>query len=166
MKKMSASQQKFLKFLHLVSAGLWLSCVMVLALLPIISTQTDSGDEIYMYNLAYHFIDMFVLTPASLFTLMTGLFYSLFTKWGFFRHGWLIYKWIITLFIIITGTFYLGPMVTELLEIADTKRITALQDQYYMQGQTIGLYAAIINTLLLVVAVLVSVYKPWKNLNK
>ena len=164
MKKMTLSQQKLLKVFHLVTAALWLSCVIVLALLPIISSPTASDDEIYMYNLAYHFIDMFILTPASLLTLFTGLLYSLFTKWGFFRHGWLVYKWIATLFIITTGTFYLGPMVTELLEIADTKRVAALQDQYYMQGQTIGLYAAIINSLLLVFAVLVSVYKPWKNL--
>lgn len=165
-KTLTSSQQKFLKFLHLTAAGLWLSCVIVLTLLPVVSTGNMTGDEVYMYNLVYHFIDMFILTPASLMTLFTGLVYSLFTKWGFFQHGWLVYKWIVTLFIVITGTFYLGPMVMDLLEIADTKRAAALQDQYYMQGQTIGVWAAIINTALLLVAVFVSVYKPWKNLKK
>lgn len=57
-------------------------------------------------------------------------------------------------------------MVTELLEIADIKRIDALQDQYYLYGETIGLYAAIINSLLLIIAVMFSVYKPWKNIRK
>ncbi len=161
---MTASQQKLLKAFHLISAGLWLSCIIVLALLPVISAKIITGDEIYMYNLTYHFIDMFILTPASLLTLLTGLLYSLFTKWGFFRQGWIVYKWTVTLLIIITGTLYLGPMVTELLEIANVKRIAALEDQYYMQGHTIGLYAAIVNTLLLIVAVIVSVYKPWKNI--
>ncbi len=164
MKKMTVFQQKLLKVFHLITASLWLSSVIALALLPIISSPTATGDEIYMYNLTYHFIDMFILTPAALVTLITGLIYSLFTTWGFFRHGWIVYKWIVSLLIIITGTFYFGPMVTELLEIADTKRIAALQDQYYMQGHTVGLYAAIVNTSLLVVAVIVSVYKPWKNI--
>jgi len=164
MTKLSVSQQKFLKGFHLVVAGLWLSCVMVLGLMPIIAAGLTSGDEIYMYNLAYHFIDILVLTPAAVITLLTGVVYSVFTKWGFFKHGWLIYKWIVTLLIIVVGTFYLGPMVTELLEMADAKRAAVLQDPKYLQGHTIGLCAAIVNSILLILAVFFSVYKPWKNL--
>lgn len=164
--KLTVPQQKFLKGAHLISAGLWLSCVIVLALLPVISSRLVSGDEIYLYSLVYHFIDMFILTPAAIFTLLTGLVYSLFTKWGFFRHGWLIYKWVVTVLIIVIGTFYLGPMVERLLEIADTKRAAALQDQYYLHGQSVGIYAAIINSTLLTLAVFISVYKPWKNIRK
>ena len=166
MKKLTVSQQKILKTIHLISVSLWLSSVVILMLLPIISRNITLGDELYMYNLAYHFIDMFILTPAAIFTLLTGLIYSLFTKWGFFRHGWIVYKWAATLLIIITGTFYLGPMVTKLLEITDVQRIAALQDQYYIQGEVVGLYAAIINSSLLVIAVFFSVYKPWKNIIK
>ena len=165
-KRITASQQKFLKFLHLTSSGVWLSCVIVLALLPVIATRNTTGGGIYMYTLAYHFIDMFILTPASLLTLVTGLVYSLFTQWGFFRHGWIVYKWIVTLFIVITGTVYLGPMVTDLLEIATAKQGEALQDRQYVQSTTIGLWAAILNSTLLIGAVFVSVYKPWKNLKK
>ncbi|SDZ94563.1 hypothetical protein SAMN05660420_00830 [Desulfuromusa kysingii] len=166
MPQLSASQQKLLKTIHLLAAGLWLSSVIILMLLPLLSRGITSGDEIYMYNRAYHFIDMLILTPAAIVTFLTGLIYSLFTQWGFVRHGWIIYKWIITLLIIITGTFYLGPMVTKLLAIADAKRIVALQDSYYIQGEVIGLSAAIINSLLLIVAVLFSVYKPWKNVKR
>lgn len=161
---MTVSQQKLLKVFHVIASGLWLSCVIVLAALPIISISTASGDEVYMYNHAYHFIDMSILIPASIVTVSTGLCFSLFTKWGFVQHGWIIYKWIVTLFIVIAGTFYLGPMVTDLLEIANRERIEALQDPRYIQSQAIGTYAAIINASLLVVAVVVSVYKPWKNL--
>ena len=163
---LTTSQQKILKTVHLISVSLWLSNVITLLFLPIISRNIASGDELYMYNVIYHFIDMFLLTPAAILTLITGLIYSIFTKWGFFKQGWLIYKWVVTLIIIITGTFYLGPMVTKLLEIADAKRIMALQDQYYLQGETIGIYAAIINAFLLITAIAFSAYKPWKNINK
>jgi hypothetical protein len=152
--------------IHILVAGLWLSSVIVLALLPILALRLESGDEIYMYNLIYHFIDIYILTPAAVFTLGTGLIYSIFTRWGFFRHGWLIYKWVATLSIIVIGTFYLGPMVGQLLSIADLKRSEALLDPYYLQGHAIGLYAAIINALLLIGAVYVSIFKPWKNINK
>ena len=164
MKKLSMSGQRFLKAVHLVVVGLWLSCVIVLLVMPIISRHIETGEELYMYNLIYHFIDLYILTPAAIATLLTGIVYSLFTKWGFFRHGWLVYKWIVTLTIIISGTFYLGPMVTKMLAITDLKRLSALQDAYYVQGVTIGIWAAIINTLLLLTAVFFSVYKPWKNI--
>lgn len=163
MKKLTAKQQKALKTIHLVFVSIWFSSVVTLMLLPILSQKITNGDELYMYNVAYHFIDMFILTPAAVVVLLTGLVYSIFTKWGFAKHGWIIYKWIVTLVIIITGTFYLGPMVENLLEIADTKRINALYDVYYLQSESIGLYAAIINATLLAVAIGISVYKPRKS---
>jgi len=166
MQKLTVAQQKFLKGVHLLVAGLWLSCVIVLGLLPILTSSLTAGDEIYMYNLAYHFIDFYILTPAAVVTLITGLVYSIFTKWGFFKHGWLIYKWVVTLAIIIVGTFYLGPLVGDLLTIADAKRAAALHDPYYIQGHAIGIFAAIINSTLLTLAVFFSIYKPWKNLKK
>jgi len=164
MKKMSASGQRLLKSIHIVVAGLWLSCVILLAVMPIIAKNMASGDELFMYNYIYHFIDMYALTPAAMATLVTGLVFSLFTRWGFVRHGWIVYKWIVTLAIIISGTFYLGPMVTRLLEISDVSRLAALRDEYYIRGATIGAWAGIINSLLLIVAVFFSVYKPWKNI--
>jgi hypothetical protein len=166
MNKLTTSQQKILKPIHLISAGLWLSSVLILMLLPIISINITTGDELYFYNLVYYFIDMFILTPAAIFTLLTGLIYSLFTNWGFFRHGWLVYKWVVTLLIILIGTFYLAPLVTNSLEIANIKRLASLQDPNYTHGEIVGIYAAIINSLLLIIAVFFSVYKPWKNINK
>jgi len=166
MKKLSLAGQRFLKSVHLIAVGSWLSCVIVLLVMPVITRHIVTGEELYMYNLMYHFIDMYILTPAAIATLLTGIVYSLFTKWGFFKHGWLIYKWIVTLAIIISGIFYLGPMVTKMLAITDLKRLGALQDAYYLQGVKIGVWAAIINTFLLLTAVFFSVYKPWKNIKK
>ncbi len=130
----------------------------MLTVLPFVAGRIANGDELYMYNFIYHFIDMDVLTPAAILTLLTGLVYSLFTQWGFIKHGWIIYKWLVTLAIIITGTFYLGPMVANLLEISNLQRIAALNDQYYKHGVTVGLWAGAINTTLLVIAVFLSIY--------
>ena len=165
-KRMTVSQQKLLKIFHLLFAGIWFSCVILITLLPLISKKLTTGDELYMYNVIYHFIDMVVLTPACIATLLTGLIYSIFTKWGFIKHGWIIYKWVVTLLLVIVGTFYLGSMVTKNLEIADVKRLAALQDQYYQQGGHIGIWAGVINSSLLIIAVILSVYKPWKNIKK
>lgn len=166
MKQLSRSRQKLLKTIHLISAALWMTGVVIMSLLPVISKGIATGDALYMYDRIYHFIDMKVVTPAAVSTLATGLVYSIFTGWGFFRHGWLIYKWAITLLLICAGTFYLGPMVTKMLHISDAERMAALKNPYYRQGLAIGLWAAVANAVLLISAVVVSVYKPLKNIRK
>ncbi|MGE4420730.1 MAG: hypothetical protein AB7D39_00370 [Pseudodesulfovibrio sp.] len=163
MRKLTRSQQNFLKTIHLISVCVWVTGVLILALMPILHADIESGDALYMYNRIYHFIDIRVLTPAAIATLLTGFVYSAFTSWGFFRHGWLVYKWLATLFIVLTGTFYLGPMVTAILHVADARRLAALQDASYLAGAKIGLWAAIVNTVLLLAAIAASVYKPWRN---
>ncbi len=118
----------------------------------------------YIYNFLYHFIDMKILTPAAVLTLMTGLIYSLFTRWGFVKHGWIVYKWVATVSIIVVGTIYLGRTVEHMLELSEVKRIAALSDPAYISGTRVGLWASLINTVLLGIAVFFSVFKPWKNL--
>lgn len=164
MKRLSISQQKLLKSIHLVTAGIWMTCILLLALLPLLSKDIIDGEALYMYNRVYHFVDIMIVSPAAFFTLLTGLLYSLFTHWGFFKHGWLIYKWIITLGLITTGTFYLGPMVKESLAIVEVKKIAALADPSYIDAFSLSVWVAPFNATLLVLAFIVSVYKPWKKI--
>lgn len=163
MLKLSATQQKLLKFVHIIASGLWLSCVLLLALLPLVPMEGADGEGVYTYRLIFHFIDTYVLTAAAIMTLLTGLLYSMLTRWGFFRSGWLVYKWIVTLGLVLVGTLYLGPLSARLLEIAAEERLRALQDPAYLSGDGILAAAAVVNSLLLALAVLFSVFKPWNR---
>ena len=166
MKLLNVNQLKFLKSVHLISAALWLTCVMLLLILSLVWNRIDEGNQFYMYNAIYCFIDLRILSPAAIVTLITGLIYSLFTKWGFFKHGWLIYKWVVTVALILIGTFYLGPMTSAMRDITAIKHMDALNDANYLHGRSVSAWAAPINSLLLIGAYFVSVYKPWKNINK
>ena len=64
--------------------------------------------------------------------LTTGLIYSFFSKWGFFGHTWLIFKWIVPVSAIIFGTFWLGPWETKMMEISGDIGIGALTDDAYL----------------------------------
>jgi hypothetical protein len=119
-----------------------------------------------MLNTIYHFIDFKILTPAAIGTFITGLIYSLFTKWGFFKHGWIIYKWIITLALILIGTFYLGPITNDLVHLSTKLGIAALNNKEFITIWNICFWAGIINSLLLLSVFLLSILKPRKKLNK
>lgn len=160
---MTPNQIKTLKVFHILFACFWTSCVLVITALSFLAPRFQTGDEIYAFNVIYHFIDLGLLTPAAVLTFLTGLIYSIFTPWGFFKHRWIIIKWIITLTLILVGTFYLGPMVQKLLSIADQERALALSNAYYLHGQKVGLYAGLLNSTLLIAAVFISTFKPWRK---
>lgn len=163
---LSSQHQKLLKVFHLVFVSLWFSSVITMTAITVLSDGLTNGDEFYMLNAIYHFIDFKILTPGAIGTFLTGLIYALFTKWGFFRHGWLIYKWIVTLALILIGTFYLGPMTTEMVDISNELRLAALTNQDFLSRWQIGLWAVFINGTLLLIAFIVSTLKPWKNTRK
>jgi hypothetical protein len=71
-------------------------------------------------------------------TAITGLLYSLLTPWGFFRHRWLLAKWAIALFCVLSGALWLGPSETAMLEISGRLGGAALSDAGYVSSMRIN----------------------------
>lgn len=163
---LSANNQKILKIIHLLFASIWFSSILTMTTITILADGLTDGGEFYMLINIYHFIDFIILTPAAVGVLVTGFVYSIFTRWGFFKHGWLIYKWITTIILVAAGTFYLGPMTTEMLNISEELRITALGNEEFLSRWQIGFWAGVINTAMLLIAFILSTLKPWKNIKK
>lgn len=95
MPKLSPSQQKALKFIHLLAVCCWLGgAVAMLCLSPLCNgPQIANGGQLHGINLALDQIDIWVVViPGAVGCLLTGLVYCIFTKWGFFRHGWIAVK--------------------------------------------------------------------------
>jgi hypothetical protein len=149
-----------------VCVAIWLTGVLLLALLPTLVQPTASDEAIRMFTRIYHFVDIRVLTPAATLTFLTGLAYSTFTNWGFAKHGWILLKWAVTLLLVIWGTFHLGPSVKALLHWTSGNQSGMAQDPRFIGAMHLGTMAAIINGAFLLLAVAVSVFKPWKNLQK
>jgi len=166
MPKLTVKQQKLLKAFHLISVAVWFTSVITMSAITTLADGLEDGGAFAMVHQIYHFVDFKLLTPAAVLTLLTGLVYSMFTRWGFFKHGWLIYKWIITVGIIVWGTVHLGPMCTEIMETTARLQLGALNDPNYLAHWRLGFWAGISNAVLLFGAVIVSTLKPWKNIRK
>jgi hypothetical protein len=59
-----------------------------------------------------------VVVPGAFGCLATGSIYSSFSNRGFFKHNWMIFKWVVTVAAILFGTFFLGPWETNMMEIS------------------------------------------------
>jgi len=106
-------------------------------------------------------IDDFIVIPSAFGTLITGLLFSWFTPWGFFKFKWITVKWIVIVIQILLGSFCLGPWLNGAVAIADAERINALQNQTYLYLSQMNQYFGMLQMVLLVLVVFVSVYKPW-----
>jgi len=165
MKKMSAGAQKWLKAVHLIFAAAWVSSGIAMITIQL-SLTPEGGGELYGILRTVKFIDDFLIIPGALGTLLTGLIYSIWTNWGFFRHHWITVKWVINVGGILFGTFYLGVWLNSLPPIAAEQGLDALSDPLFASNRSMNLTWGSVQVASLVFAMFISVLKPWGRKRK
>ena len=103
-----------------------------------------------------------VVVPGAIGCLVTGLLYSICSNWGFFKHRWLIFKWVVTVVVILFGTFFLGPWETNMMVISGELGIASLGDAFYLYNEKMNIIFGSLQVLLLITTIFISIFKPWK----
>jgi len=160
---LKAGGQKFLKIVHLICAALWIGSAFSMLIVLFLGTP-ENGNQLYMRSYALKLIDDLILIPGAIGCLVTGLIYSIFTKWGFFRHKWIIVKWIMTVAQISFGTFALGPWINNNVILAARLGEAALTDPAVLHNLSMSKTWGTIQALLLLIYLVVSVQKPWRSI--
>ena len=158
---------KWLKGFHLFAVSSWVGGGISLLLLYFIKNGVADGGVLYGINKSIHHVDMAVVViPGAFGCLITGLIYSAFSNWGFFKHTWLTFKWIVTAVAILFGTFFLGPWETTMMEISGKLGISSLSDPSYLFNERMNLIFGTVQVLVLMITVFISIFKPWKSKNR
>jgi uncharacterized membrane protein len=164
MMKLTSTGLKWLKGFHLVAVCCWIGGAVALNLLYLLKDDLTDGGVLYGINRSIHHVDMAVIViPGAFGCLLTGLIYSIFSKWGFFKHTWLTVKWIVTVVAILFGTFFLGPWETAMMEISKELGLAAVTHPEYLYCQQMNLVFGTVQLLVLIVTVFISIFKPWKS---
>jgi len=163
MKQFNVIQQKWLKSFHLLFAAVWLTCGTVMLSFTQVASSLNNADQLYMLNYLTDFIDMKILVPAAMLTLLTGLLYGIYTKWGFFKHRWLVFKWIVTVSIIVIGTIFTGPWIAEMTAMSKSDGMAVLQNSHYQAISRSQLTVGLCMNITLIFTLFISVFKPWKG---
>ena len=162
MYKLKKNVLKILKLLHLLAACCWIGGAASLSVLNLSQRTSDTEGVLYGINTASHLIDMWIVVVfGALGCLITGFLYGLLTNWGFFKHTWLIWKWILTIAAILSGTFFLGVWESSMLEMSREMGQAALQDNAYLSVKTRHLMLSSVQIAALIFMVWLSVFKPW-----
>jgi putative copper export protein len=162
MPKFGKTGLRTLKVLHLLTAGLWVGGSFGLNAMLLSPGSPSSGGELVGYNEACVFVDDLVVIPGAVGCLVTGLLFSVFSHWGFFKHRWLAVKWVLTVLCILFGTFFLGPRVDAQPAISTAQGLGALQDPAYLANRAGVITGGLVMVTLIFLMVAISVLRPWK----
>lgn len=162
MKKLKGNGIKVLKMVHLLLAVMWIGGGLAMMLL-LLTTSPQESHEMYMRSLALKLIDDWLIVPGAIGLLLTGIVYGIWTNWGFFKHKWITIKWILAVFMVLTGTFLMGPQVNgNVYSIEDIPNYTLQNSEFFSNVSQTILWGTI-QVVLLVLTVIISVLKPWKG---
>src|SRR5215207_577011 len=94
---MAPRLRKFTLTAHVAFSVGWLGAVAGFLALAIAGLTSQDAQKVRAAYLAMELIARFVIVPLNLASLLTGLVQSLGTKWGLFRHYWILVKLLITI---------------------------------------------------------------------
>jgi hypothetical protein len=153
---MSAPWRKFGLVLHVAGSVGWLGIVVASLVLAIVGMTAADADVVRGVYLVLEPLGWYALVPFSLVSLGTGLIQALGTRWGLVRHYWVLAKLAMNLFA--SGLLLLYMQTLGFL--ADTARaIGPGGDVSGLRSPSPAVHAAAA-VVLLVVALVLSVYKP------
>jgi len=149
-----------LKTLHTFASCAWVGGVSAVLIILNNDRRTINGDELFAFHSAITTIDDMLIGPGAALSLLSGTLLCLTSKWGFFRHCWVVVKWIGTLIAIYAGVVYLNPWMKELAHFSDILRDDVTQNIDYLQLFHKGIVAVSLQVAALFLLVIVSIFKP------
>jgi hypothetical protein len=151
---MTPGLRKFVFTAHITSTVGWLGAVVVFLALAVVGLTSQDAHTARGAYLVMEPAAWFVLVPFAFASLLTGIVQSLGTEWGLFRHYWVLFKLLITVFATIVLLIYMGAFSSMARVAADPSA-----DLGVVRNASPRLHAALALVVLLVATVL-AVYKP------
>ena len=150
---LSARTRKFALSVHLTVSVGWIGAVLAYLGLGLTAVRSDDTQLIRAMWSAMELVGWYVIVPLAVASLVTGLVMALGTKWGLFRHYWVVISFGLTVFAVAVLLLHM-PTVSSTAEHAQSVEGSALKALGGdLEHPGIGL------VILLVVQVL-NLYKP------
>jgi hypothetical protein len=153
---MSPAIRKLILTAHVAFSVGWIGALAGFLALSVVGLASDNAVVVRSAYVGMDLVNRFIIVPAALLSLLTGIVQSLGTPWGLVRHYWVFFK----LLIITTATIMLlvktGPIST-MANVAAETTLTAT-DMRELRLSILG--HAIGGLAVLIWAMALGMYKP------
>jgi hypothetical protein len=152
---MTPRLRKFALAAHITLAVGWIGAVASYVALDVAAATSQDAQMLRAAYLAMELIAWYVIVPLALASLLSGLIMSLGTKWGLFRHYWVLISLLLTIF----ATVVLLVEMQTISYFADIAADPTMSgDDLRALGST--LVHSVGGTVVLLVILMLNVYKP------
>jgi hypothetical protein len=152
---LSPSLRKLALAVHLTVSVGWLGAVAAYIVLDVAAATGEDARTLRTAYLGMELIARYVIVPLALASLVTGLVVSLGTKWGLFRHYWVVISLVLSTFatvVLLSETRVIGLL-------ADIAADPATSDHHLRElGSTLP--HSVGGAGVLLVVLVLNVYKP------
>lgn len=155
--RLGGRTRKLVLVLHIASVGAWLGIDVVMAVLIFGGMFTDDYETKAIGFKALELVAVWPMTVSGLTCLVTGVLLAYGGKYGLTKYWWVVVKLIINLLLSTLVLIALRPGVNEMADLAHNQQPLNSTDM---------IFPPIVSPTLLMVAVVLSVFKPWGKLRK
>lgn len=152
---MSPTLRKFVLAAHLTLSVGWIGAVAAYIPLDVATATSEDAQTLRAAYLGMELIARYVIVPFALASLLTGLVMSVGTKWGVFRHYWVLISLLLT--IIATAVLLVETQTISSLATMAADSTTPSDDLRAM-GSTLA--HSVGGAVVLLVILVLNVYKP------
>ncbi|MGH2641620.1 MAG: DUF2269 domain-containing protein [Actinomycetota bacterium] len=152
---MSPALRKFGLAAHLALSIGWIGAVAAYLALDVATATSQDTTTLRASYLGMESIARYVIIPLAVSSLLTGLVMSLGTKWGLFRHYWVLISFTLT----VIATAVLLVEMSMISSFADMAADPATPSEH-LRAMPSTLVHSVGGTIVLLVILVLNVYKP------
>jgi hypothetical protein len=144
---------------HVLSSVGWLGAVVAFLALSVIGLRSSASMTVRACYVAMNLIGLYVIVPASVLALLTGLVQALGTPWGLLRYYWVLTKFALTIGATALLLLHQFTAVAGAAQRASASPIGSLPDVGRLATQLV--FDSSLAAVVLLVTTTLSVFKPW-----
>ena len=145
---------------HVVVSGGWLGIAFAKLVLGLAATTSDAPAVSRPLYLSMEAVNV-AFPPAAIATLVTGVLLSLGTKWGLLTYYWVATKLALTVGVVATGISLLDRLILRSISAPSAQSVGDGAVLGAPSAPTLLISLSAAHVLMLAVATVLSVYKPW-----
>jgi len=152
--------KRILLSFHIILISIWLGSLTSILLLQICKRSLPAAHFFVVDGFIFAVFDS-VIMYVSIAVAISGLLFSMFTKWGFFKFRWITVKWIAIFLLAIIIIFLASPSINGLAAFSDVFRQICESNPDYFTFESKVVFYSSIQLATLVFLIFLSVIKPW-----
>lgn len=157
--KMENKRYKGWLIAHIVFVIIFMSGLLGNFLLTLVSTTYVIGQEqIYSAHFLATYFALFLTVPGIFGTLITGIWLVVRSKWGLFKHHWIIVKIIGTTLGMIMGRTWVVIWLEKAMILSQSN---PMQNPLYLHSRLMLLSGVSITLIAMLFLIIISYIKPW-----